>query len=372
MAEDGAKIENPNLSRRKAIKKSSAVAGGVALGGLSAREMQIIEHGLNTKVGIFFPLYEQHDKGIQAKDIPPNLDFFFREMVMDETSMGLPPASLLKATSFRDSTELIKPEAFEILAQDGVKIAFGDVPPRTIDLLDENWMAAYWADEIKTRSVRTAAGVVSFSAGEILKEFAEIDEKYGPKTVGTISRRMLGKTIMAAGVGLAVPPAADLVLTLGTLFFALDLGQKNAVMRIRNRLVGMISHALPEDDITFFRNAVMADKLLTLAELPTKKNNKPCIAFNVGANHAGIEDFLIAGHDFTRWIITRLPNWYIQPSIDRSGGLENFCSLRVLTIPKNMKKSELEDERSANQRIQEERIMDKGLYEDLTTRFQTP
>lgn len=384
MAEDGMKVENPTPSRRDVIKKGAAVTtAAVALGALGAREMQVMEHGLETRDGTFFPLYERHDVGIQTKDIPQNLDVFFRELTMDEVAMELPAVRLAKAAmSFGIKTpsqqsssgdkpgESFKKDAFEMLAQNGTKIAYGDVPPRSIDFSKENWHEKATIDEFKVGTARTAAGVIAAITGPLVKDLAEIDEKYGKKTIGTTSRRMLGKVMVGAGIGLATPPIAGFAISLGTRLVNPDLGQKNAITRIRNRLDGMLSHAVPENDVIFFRNLVMANKLLTLAKTTKKEGGKPRIAFNVGAAHGGIEDLLLAGQDVTRFLISRFPKWYMKPMIDRSGGVENFSSIRVLTLPKDMKKGELdENEYEANQRIGDERIIDQGLFEDLSKIF---
>src|SRR3989344_7676625 len=135
MSESGIRTENPQANRRNIVKGGAAVTSGAVLGLLGTRELQIMEHGLETKVGTFFPLYERHDIGIQAKDIPQNLDAFFQELSLDESNFDASPIRLLNAIGSSgekisphentpansQQTELIKKGVLELLAQQGVR-----------------------------------------------------------------------------------------------------------------------------------------------------------------------------------------------------------------------------------------------------------
>lgn len=80
-----------------------------------------------------------------------------------------------------------------------------------------------------------------------------------------------------------------------------------------------------------FRNLVIADKVLLLAEnLKDALGRKVNIGLNIGASHSGIEDFLRAGPEFCRFLITNMPRDVLQKVIDKSGNIESFSSMRIL------------------------------------------
>lgn len=94
-------------------------------------------------------------------------------------------------------------------------------------------------------------------------------------------------------------------------------GLKGVSQRIQ-RVSQLISQIHPEDELVFLRNLLMARRLQSIKETfpqrfrdADRENNSPTtIAFNVGAMHSGIEDWLLAGPDLTKLALELYPaNW---------------------------------------------------------------
>lgn len=101
--------------------------------------------------------------------------------------------------------------------------------------------------------------------------------------------------------------------------------------------------------------------LIVAEDFEKKSGRKPRIAFNVGAAHSGIEDFLVAGHEFTSWLIAQYPKPILWRIIEENGGIDNFCSARILTLPDGIKAEELGD---ASQREEVGRYLDKTVVSE--------
>ncbi len=148
-----------------------------------------------------------------------------------------------------------------------------------------------------------------------------------------------------------------------------DVDQANAVKRIINRIHGFQSNFHPEDLSQFFRNVFAVEKMLTVAEqLKSRKNQKLKIGFNYGAAHSGMEDLLRAGPEVCRAIINHYPKEYLEYVAETNSSLENLCSVMVVDLPKDFKIDDLDDYDKAT-KIPGQRIVDKKLYEQLSTKL---
>lgn len=167
---------------------------------------------------------------------------------------------------------------------------------------------------------------------------------------------------MLVGTGAFVAAPAITIFAEGALIQrGKRVDTKNAITRIHTRINGIIiGHLSIEEHLFFFRDVVIADKLLTAAEaIKRELGRKPLIAFNVGGAHGGIEDFLVAGHDFTRWVLLQYPKEFWETIIELNGGIENVCSVRSLTLPSNFNAQEAKN----NLEDLDENVVDHRLYD---------
>ncbi len=309
---------------------------------VASRELIHGREGIETRSGVFIPLYENHLGGI--KKIPQNLDGFFREMMMykeihEETGQqlvnsggetGRPP--------FVMDIKFFSDDVVSQLAQQETKIILGDTDVPFAKVTDLSGLG------------QLISGI--FGAGALAS--GVLDKKY--------ERRSFFRKI---GIGAAVWGASGLA-TISNLGATFTLDQENAVRRIATRVSGLLSHTHPENAKVFFRNVLAAEKMLLAANHLTPRNGqKPRIGFNFGSEHSGIEDFLQAGPDVTRAIITAFPKSYLQATVDLNGSLDNLCSLRMVTLPKDFKPAT----REPDNRIIDNKIYDVELKNQLSEKL---
>ncbi len=365
--EDGESKRPVKIGRREAIK--GAVFGALGLGVVAAgaREIHNGQEGVETADGVFFGLYERHDRGIHVADLPPNLDGLFREGSFTEFSTN----HLFDQSNYGENVPWVPPQILEVLAKDKTKILLGDLD------IGEPLLNQSRLGEVGV----FATGLAMAAAGSIYNLVDEIRGVYkdeaDPKLLGR--RKFIKNAAYIAG-GVATTPRIletfhKVPLLLG---HNSDLG--NALDRLYIRLGGLNSHAIPEDHLLFFRNLIMADKIMTAAEaFGQNTDHKPRIAFNVGGGHAGMEDFLALGHDFTRWLIAQYPKSFLGEIIRVNGGLENVCSAQAITIPSNFTANLVENKNESdlsavqnNLKSQSaiERIVDQPLLQMLSAKFE--
>lgn len=362
-------VENPKgsdnripstVDRRKFIKiaTGSTLAAGTAA--LVHKEVHARESGLETPTGIFIPLYERHDVGIKASDLPPNLDGFFKEAQGLEPLLSASPDFMLKAH--------IKPGLLSTLAQSEAQLIFGDtdVPPQ--DILD-----AGLKEQSKKRLIASGAIFLAGYFHDTANVLREIWKNKIPDAKTTSRRKFIKRASIVVASAVAAPVINWIVSGL-EMKAGIDPNQKSAIYRIYTRMTGLISHLAPENQFIFFRNLMMADKLLTVAKaLGEQSGRKPRIAFNIGRSHSGIEDFLAAGHDFTRWLILRLPSDFLKEIIELNGGVENFCGARMIRLSKDFTFSEPASSQNAiiqDTKIYDQQLLDTllGMYPELNTK----
>jgi len=150
-----------------------------------------------------------------------------------------------------------------------------------------------------------------------------LKEKKGEGSKNVVSRRQFLKLVAGLATAWGLSPLAFLIITPKKKTEV----KLNALERVIIKAHGLSSQLHPEDPIIFFRNIIFARKLQFLGEIMSKeKREKAQITYNVGKMHAGIEDFLQIGKEWTLAFLNIMPNWYLKAIIDANGGLENFCS----------------------------------------------
>lgn len=325
MLEDS-KEQAPKISRRTALK---VMAGGGAAIALGSQEARTIEEGVQTKAGIFYPLYHRHDHPIEVKDIPPDLDGYFVETIHFRVTKE-PMYTVSEMVSgnyivFRDDNKvtvinqpLMNEDSLNFLSHNQAKLIFGDIILRDRDFSIHNW-------GLKIRALLATTLLMG-----VLKN--DQTDKTAEHGVSSPTRRMFLRKIALASVAIISAPMVGNIFTL--LGMTPNPDQRNALQRILVRVGGMLEHAAPENNIIFFRNLIMANQLLTVAEkIFQELNRKPRIGLDVGARHSGIEDFLTVGHEFTRWLIKQYPRSFLEEIAQKNGGMEEFLSASLISLP---------------------------------------
>ena len=131
-----------NSRRRRLLKGLAAAAAltGIALWG--SKEVKVQKEGIETQNATFIPLYERHDVGFDAKDIPSDLDVLFREGIPHGYDIDSPPYGYIRTKSSipgvmgKEATPMKKFQdgVLEKLAHNEIGIANADINPGvTID-----------------------------------------------------------------------------------------------------------------------------------------------------------------------------------------------------------------------------------------------
>ncbi|MEK7092584.1 MAG: hypothetical protein AAB907_03090 [Patescibacteria group bacterium] len=326
-----------NITRRVAF----AVGAGAVSTVWATHELRAENEGIETPTGVFIPLYEDHRYGIQR--LPDDIDGLFRELSMSPEIYNAPPQNLLRAegdVSFLYTdyhTKLFPDRVLSQIAKSGIIVIFGDVK---LPFPEASNILSYMTPVVTTAS------------------FMALKEKAPEKK----SRRRL----LQGGA------------TAGLLWGASDIAPKNIARtaslldtdspayRIFTRLNGSFSHIHPENDLIFFRNALVAEKLLFSSKLMKDSlGKKPKIGFNFGLLHSGIEDFLRAGQEVCRAVITAYPNFYLQRAVELQGSLDNFCAVRMIGVPKDFSRTSSE----ADKQVTDKKAYDIELKRQLLLKF---
>lgn len=333
------------------------------------KEVKTFKEGVvDTPGGVFYPLYETHDIGVEAENIPEGLDAFFREFALKQSGFTDKPTDLFNK-KFKDEKgqeygrRNMEFPVLKKLAQDQTKLVYGDLLPAfdINTLLDERW-------EAKLRRMQ-AGGLVAVSGSMYIGLTKLLDRiSHTKPTNETLSRR---KFLVRAIAPLALVLEAPLIqglIDLGESGLYPSFDQKNAAQRVIQRINTLLSSLEPEDHAIFFRSVVMADKILTVAEaIQQETGKKPHMAFQVGAKHSGIEDLLLAGHNFNRLILASYPKDFLEKMMKITGGAENFSTARVFTLNPTMTPEGMDSGNDEQVVVKEEKIVDKPLLQTLSS-----
>lgn len=338
----GEQIKDPN--RRKFLMRTGKLAvaavGAAALGGIVSNEVSKSENGIVTESGTFFPLYEWHDEGIKVESIPEGLDVFFREILGGDIFAPNVLRLRYRLTYFNSYNPAFPDKILAFLSQAKTEIMLGDVKTPGVPKIDKMILSGeVVAGGGLILGLSTLRSKVSLEAG--------------------IGRRKFLQAVMLAGVVWSLSKAS------GVPGIFLEPSNENAIDRVYSRLVAIESHMHPELSIVFLRDIMMADKLLTVSEdIEKRTGQKAKIAFQVGAAHAGIEDFLQAGHDFCRGLILAYPKWYLRSTVELNNGIRDFSSARLLSLPENLRAEDVAS-REKLSLTTERRVVDEKLEKAL-------
>lgn len=355
------------ISRREALRLIGGTA--LAIGGALAlkKEMNIGSKGIETEHAIFLPFYERHSIGIKENEIPGDLDFWFREGCWPnpETPYVMYPGELLRTMQRFVTGEKINPikirsfqdGALSRLARNGSKIILGDI----------NTSQGIFNQIANSEKIGPAEFVGGLIAAVGWFRYAmnkriEDGKKDKTSSIFEITRKNFLKGVAAFGITWAtLPLASQWPMGLVSEYNGASVG------RILTRLNGFQSNFHPEDLFVFFRNVVIADKMLTITEEFHKGTGaKAKIGFNMGLSHSGIEDFFGAGAEFCRFVIANFPEDVLKKIIGVNKDIETLCTSAVLELPKDFKESDIETYEKANQvKIKRDLIIDNNLVNQL-------
>jgi len=340
-------IPQKKIGRRSLIRGAVGLAAAAAVGGEIKKE---IGHGegreIKTRYGIFIPLYEVHDKGIDPQDIPEDADIFFDELVTQrETLFEQKAEKILKSTRYyRGDLKVNEGDVLSILAKRNVEVMFGDIH-YVRKLVEE------YEDQIKRYALLGTAGGITRLTSEFVTLF--INKFLGKK----ISRRNL---LNKVATGTFLWGATSIIPRIVGVEAGISLRNSRVEKAIKNityRIAGLGSEVHPEEFIIFFRSLLMAEKLLAVAEEESRrKGRKVKIAFNVGGLHSSVEDFFVLGRSFCQTLISIYPKNLLEEAIRACGGLNDFCSSRLLKFS---------GQEVDFDKIEERRFVDRELLEKL-------
>lgn len=327
-----ARPDAKKISRGLMLKGLGAVVAAAAVPGQLSKEIQTPQNGIETASGVFLPLLEKHDRGLTENEIPSNLTFFFREL-MGSNLYSMKPEELLGNMNLIIGENTAN-DNFAFLLQkfaaNNTKIMYGDV-------MLGNTMGEMVQDWSTTATVEGIGGAVAAMLLGTQKIFKRHNEK-SSNILHKLGRRKLVQGGLATIAAWGLLPAA----TVPAVANLAEVDRNSALLRIMERLHALQSHAHPEQAFIFFRNAMMADKLLSVAEdFQQQSGKKANIGFEVGALHSGIEDFLRLGPDFCRFIISNYPSNFLKRLEETNGSLQNVCTTRIFTLPTDFQASEL-------------------------------
>lgn len=125
-------------------------------------------------------------------------------------------------------------------------------------------------------------------------------------------------------------------------------------------LIAKTSHLHPEDFTVFFRNIMAVRKLRVISnELKKDLWEKPTIAYQFGAGHAGMTDLLKLEGDITFSILSLYPIGLLKQVVEHNGGVDAFSSIVQLKFNK------------VTGEYEKLLILDSELRDFLNTRFKS-
>ena len=230
---------------------------------------------IETPHSTFYPLYERHDRPLEAKDIEKllPLDIFFYELQAKSRTINLTKPATLAHFEIQYSTN----------PNDKQRL----IPQTHLDLLKNN------------------LSLISFEGFKYTESVSKELEKHHPDSIpdALLARAQKGR-------------------------FNYDTSKVNKIFE------EMVANPDSKDNFIFFRNLVMARKLQFLGEMVfTTVKRKARIGFKLGNSHEGIENHLELGKQDTLSRITKYPKEFLSKIVELNGGLDDFCSA-ILLSPK--------------------------------------
>lgn len=241
-------------------------------------------------------IYGRHDRITPASELPSQFDALFLEV----GSLRYSEAKIGDGVVLKKVDQYL--QIVESTQEKETKIYFGDVPfkqfPYRVKIGKINFLPDW---SIAIRGVEWYAGL-----GLTILLAREIDQKK------KISRRDFLRRI---GKGTVAVWGMSWVSKLGTVFF--KEGQE--VSRILEKIISAEDPLHPEDLTTWFRNAVMAKKLIAIGKKEqAEHNHKVEIAIVFGSGHTGLVDFLRRGEETCERVVRLYPKWFLKAMIAES------------------------------------------------------
>lgn len=358
--------ESTNLTRRDFFKKGyklakMGLAAAVVPHFVLHEGQKVLKDNFEINRVKYFPMYEDHQRGVE-KLPSEKLDVIFWEM----SDKSGDPNAIHQADPFSVDGELLSKtlmQAAKVGIRDHLWIKVQDEHGR-IALGDPSFeMTKKWLDE-------------SFSDKEMLKEQVKFIGGLSGILLGTLpekkGQRSLTRREFLKDAALAVGSVTVLNsrLTQNFNISADEISGKAPIAAIYNvvhRLSGFASNFKPEDLSLFFRNLVIADKVLLLGEHFKAKQKEdatskelPKIGFKMGKGHQGIEDLLYLG----RPVLQKLLLYFYDELIKKGTNKYGFDFLTDVRILKYNEET-LQDGKLISVLKDEERIRDEELYEQL-------
>jgi hypothetical protein len=321
---DGGKPES-KISRRGFFQIGGALIGAglgalKAPGAVSALESQRIlmerENSFETADAVYIPFYENHNnRQSDGAIVNSKPDYLFGE------SAG--PAN-----------QFLEVPAEKILLSEGT-IAWSPLLPITAgtvrifsddllkNLADQNAMISVEGADLPEK-VRLGGelanlgtdlvGISPFGAklGHMLGEYLVYK-----KVPDTKDWQVLTAAILLNSLTLH-DEAMDIA---GMGIYAVDenLPGVKEMRKVADRFTSFISMMHPEQTVVFLRNIFMSLKLQTIAEQnPKNTNDKPVIAFRIGAGHSAVTDLVQFGKKFNLLLLNIYPDSVLKAVIDHN------------------------------------------------------
>jgi hypothetical protein len=336
---------------------------------LGNETVKTIEQKVRTPVGDFFPHYERHQDHETVQDaitFPKPCHGFAPEFVLnDEIPLmdidGL-KLVLTSVTGYDSNTlpnfYLITEKTIAQLASAQIPVVFGDIalPTGTLPSWKETLVEARHDMIVVGQSILGVLAVLD------LKHVADTEKMSELKTLVTRRKFLKG----SLGLGIGALTAANKHQEMADWLGAGLASEDATTRRLYSRVAGTISELRPEFVSDFFRNLLVANKLLFYAETCTEQGiATPNIVTQYHGGHSEIEVYLQLGRTFCRNMIAHFPPQFLQEVIARNGGLEKFCSVRSITFEKNFTLQSREIVRQNDGSSISNSIVDGNLAADL-------
>lgn len=331
------KVPEKKVARRQFLAKVLK-AGFLGIAGiLGAKEVKTaISRYVQTTAGRFYPVYERHDKHAEVQDtiiFPQPCHGFFPEFVSSKTMDDLAVRIALDVGVAHDtqtpSVQLIlTDQTLSKVIQEQIPLLYGDV--HVPNLESSQW--AETAVALRTTCAQYAELFLAVHLGSDLKD-ALLQKRpwHAP-----LSRRLFLKGSLATTAAVATA-ANERMSTQNWMMEGLN-SENELVRRAYARVSGVISQLRPEYANEFFRNLVVANKLLLYGEhVQYQGFSQPNIVLQYHGGHSGIEDFLVLGREFCRTLIAQFPTEFLNQCYALNGDSTKFCSLRIIQLAHNFK-----------------------------------
>ena len=278
---------------------------------------------------MYVPIYESHTSPWQAESFKdmPDIDVVFYEVTRPSKDMADQTGEELlgKADEIFARDTWIPGDQSEHWGETGTLVAFEGL--------------AYPNEEIVLKyTVGTLLeGLVGlYSIAGSLSEQASKPLVIADKEIITGE---IKKTLMRAGgiwgssawLQMGIGAYMNMMATTGS------EGMQNASLKTQ-RLGQLITQMHPEFDLVFLRNLIMARRLQSIQEkfpqsirdTDRPEGNPTTIAFNVGAMHSGVEDWLVLGPEVVKFMIELSPDGIWKKMSEINGGPENMATMPLV------------------------------------------